>query len=246
MPENDKRQISLGGITFQTRFLFPMTPVCYFRDFYRSDGDMECSAIVSVSQEEMRRRAMDFGESAFAEYNLLMEQFAKQLLGYDRCLFHGVALCTDERAWLITAPSGTGKSTQYLRWKELYGDQVRLINGDKPILEFQSGGDIIVHPSPWMGKERWRGNGPAKLAGIIYLEQGKKNQICPMAVCEAVIPLYTQFLYRPEEKSEILQVSSMLDRILRTVPVWKLVNRGDLESARLTHDTVLKERRNRR
>ena len=34
------------------------------------------------------------------------------------------------------------------------------------------------------------------------------------------------------------QTAAMLDRLLRAVPVWKLVNRGDEASARLTHDTL--------
>lgn len=199
---------------------------------------MNAREMISVSSEEINNRKEDFGSESFTEFNLLLEHFCNRFLLYERCLFHSVAICVDDQAFLITAPSGTGKSTQYCNLKTLFGEKIRLICGDKPILEFQDSGDIIVHPSPWRGKERWKGSGPAKLAGVVYLEQGLYNEISPMFVPDAVVPLYTQFLYQPETETQLRQVASMLDSILRQVPVWKLINTGDLESTRLTYDTI--------
>ena len=230
--------ITLGCINFKVQFQSPLTLPQYFSDFCKLRGDMDTQEIISVSSKEIADRKKDFGSEPFTEFNLLLEHFCNRLLPYDCCLFHSVAICVDDSAWLITAPSGTGKSTQYRNWKALFGDKVRLICGDKPILEFQSSGDIIVHPSPWRGKERWPGSSPAKLAGIVYLEQGSLNSIRPMSVSEAVVPLYTQILYQPETERELRQAGSMLERILQQIPVWKLVNTGDQASARLTYDTI--------
>ena len=232
------QKITLGDISFGVQFQSLVTRNKYFYNFCREDGKFDFTEKVSVPSVEIARRMKDFGSESFTEFNLLLEHICNLFLPYDRCLFHSVAICVDNRAWLITAPSGTGKSTQYRLWKELYGNKVRLICGDKPILEFQSSGDIIVHPSPWRGKERWLGSGPAKLAGIVYLEQGEYNSIRRMSVSEAVVPLYTQILYQPEDETELRQAAAMLDRILRQIPVWKLVNIGDEESARLTYETL--------
>ena len=232
------QKIILGDMSFGVQFQSLLTRNRYFQEFCREDGKLDFPEMVSVSEEEILRRMKDFGSESFTEFNLLLEHICNLLLPYDRCLFHGVAICVDEQAFLITAPSGTGKSTQYRWWKALYGDEVRLICGDKPILEFQPSGDIIVHPSPWRGKERWPGSSPAKLAGSVYLEQGSRNSIRPMSVSEAVVPLYTQILYQPETERELRQAGSMLERILQQVPVWKLVNTGDKASARLTYDTI--------
>ena len=230
--------LTLGNINFEVLFKSSVTLFNYFSDFCKRSGDIDAREMISVSSEEINNRQEGFGSESFTEFNLLLEHFCNLLLPYGRCLFHSVAICVDDSAWLITAPSGTGKSTQYRNWKELFGDEVRLICGDKPILEFQDSGDIIVHPSPWRGKEGWRGSGPAKLAGVVYLEQGLYNEISPMSVPDAVVPLYTQFLYQPETVAQLRQAASMLDSILRQVPVWKLINTGDLESARLTYDTI--------
>lgn len=238
MLECSMRKIILGNINFKVEFRSSLTLHRYFSGFYGKEGIVDFPKVISIMQEEIMNRMKDFGSESFTEFNLLLEHICNLLLPYDRCLFHGVAICVDEQAFLITAPSGTGKSTQYRWWKALYGDEVRLICGDKPILEFQSSGDIIVHPSPWRGKERWPGSSPAKLAGIVYLKQGSFNSIRPMAVSEAVVPLYTQILYQPKTERELRQAGSMLERILQQIPVWKLVNTGDQASARLTYDTI--------
>ena len=237
MTRPDTQTVTLGSVNFRLRFCDPAT-FLYFRDFSVPDGLADHPETVSVDPEELARQLPEFGSPSFAEYNLLMDRLASLLLPYGRCLFHGVALAVGDRAYLLTGPSGVGKTTQYRLWTQLYGDGVRLICGDKPILEFREDGDILVHPSPWMGKERLPGGPAARLAGIVCLEQGPGNSIAPLPVSRAVVPLYTQFLYEPAAEAELRQTAAMLDRLLRAVPIWKLVNVGDEASARLTHDTL--------
>ena len=145
-----------------------------------------------------------------------------------------------DKAWLFSAPSGTGKTTQYRQWRRLYHDEVKIINGDKPILQFCDDGTIMVHPSPWKGKERMASMLKAPLGGIIYLQQGKENTIERMDSLEAAEPIYRQFLYMPETEEAVRRVCRMEDKLLRNIPVWKLVNKGDAQSAELTHHTLTK------
>ena len=241
MAKTDTRRITLGGVEFPVRFLCSATPVLYFLPFQNRAGQLAHPETVSLPVEALRRSMAEFGSESFAEYNLLLGRFASLLLPYGRCLFHGVALAVGDRAYLLTGPSGVGKTTQYRLWKQLFGDGVRLICGDKPILEFREDGDILVHPSPWMGKERLPGGRAARLAGIVCLEQGPGNSIAPLPVSRAVVPLYTQFLLRPETEEELHRIARQLEQLLAAVPVWKLVNLGDADSARLTHDTLCGE-----
>lgn len=231
------RTITLGGVSFRLRFQVPACAL-YFQDFSATAGPADHPGVVTVDPEELRLRQPEFGSLPFTEYNLLLARFASLLLPYGRCLFHGVALAVGDRAYLLTGPSGVGKTTQYRLWKQLFGDGVRLICGDKPILEFREDGAILVHPSPWMGKERLPGGAPAPLAGSVYLEQGDHNAIAPLPPERAVVPLYTQFLLRPETAEDLHRTARQLERLLTAAPVWKLVNLGDPDSARLTHDTL--------
>lgn len=198
---------------------------------------------VTIPMKEIQEQSGQYFDNLpFTEYNLMLNRFCNLLLSYHRCIFHGVAFEFEGRGWILSAPSGTGKSTQYRNWKKLYGDKVRLICGDKPVLEFQPSGDIIVHASPWRGKERWFGSGSAKLAGIIYLEQGKTNSIRRMTPQESVIPFYQQILYLPENTEQLHLAADMLEQLLTHVSLRKLVNLGDDASSILTHDTILSEK----
>lgn len=178
--------------------------------------------------------------TAADEFHLLHLVVSNALVPFQRCVFHGTAFLWRDKAWLFSAPSGTGKTTQFRQWRRLYRDEVSIINGDKPVLQFCDDGTIMVHPSPWRGKERMGSNLTAPLGGIIYLQQGKENVIERMNTHDAALPIYRQFLFLPEKGETIHQVCQMEDRLLRIVPLWKLVNKGDAQSAKLTHDTLVK------
>ena len=232
--------INVSGVLINISAHFSETEY-YFKSFKSEIGIVSDSISVSEKlfaklKEENNLSDIQAGD----EYHLLHLATSNALLAYNRCVFHGTAFFWHEKAWIFTAPSGIGKTTQFRLWKKLYRDEVKIINGDKPILEFREDHTIIVHPSPWMGKERWGSMLKAPLGGIIYLEQGKENKIERMVPHDAVIPLYKQFLFLPEKEEHIHAVCSMEDTLLRNIPVWKLINKGDLESAQLTHDVLLK------
>ena len=153
---------------------------------------------------------------------------------------HGVAFIWRGQAWLLTALSGTGKTTHYIQWKRQYGGEISIINGDKPVLDFSDEG-ISVHPSPWRGKENMGSMRSAPLGGIIMLKQGQENAMRRVEPKEAVAELFMQFLFTRSTPLDVRRVCALEERLLQTVPVWQLVNRGDEASARLCHDTLAKE-----
>ena len=200
-------------------------------------------AVVSVSDKLITAFYKNDSSTALTaadEYHLLHLVISNALLPFNRCVFHGTAFLWHDKAWLFSAPSGTGKTTQYRQWRRLYRDEVRILNGDKPILQFCDDGTIMVHPSPWKGKERMGSMLKAPLGGIIYLQQGQENTIERMESQDAAVPIYRQFLFLPETEEAVRQVCRMEDKLLRNIPVWRLVNKGDAESAELTHDTLTK------
>lgn len=175
-----------------------------------------------------------------AELIQLIGETGSALLKYDRCIFHGTAFIWHEKAWIFTAPSGTGKTTQYIRWKLVYKDEVTMLNGDKPILEFREDETVWVHPSPWKGKENMGVMRSAPLGGIILLEQGTENRVQQLSASSAAIPLYLQFLFLIDKAENAERVCALETRLLRNCPVWKLTNLGDEASAELMHDTLMR------
>ena len=230
----------LAEIPLTCELCFPETEKL-FRGFLRDiSSDIIPVSVPDRMVETYLHECSSVVYSAADEYHLLHLVTSNALLTYNRCVFHGTAFFWHEKAWIFTAPSGIGKTTQFRLWRKLYRDEVRIINGDKPILEFREDHTIIIHPSPWMGKEHWGSMLKAPLGGIIYLEQGKENKIERMEPQDAVLPIYKQFLFLPEKEESIHAVCHMEDTLLSHISVWKLINKGDLESAQLTHDVLLK------
>lgn len=216
------------------------------RRLYRGFIDPEAAdgtPVVSVSQADLdARRDLYPAEMSemLLEYNELPGRVSEFLLEHGCCLFHGAAFLWRGKVYIFTAPSGTGKSTQYILWKEQLGDEMRILNGDKPILRQEDDGKLWVYPSPWQGKENMGSMLCGPLGGVIVLQQGVVNSVKQLSPAEAVVPLYLQFLFPGETADSVRRVCAMESRLIDQVPVWRMVNRGDQESAKLCINTILK------
>jgi len=230
-----KIEIKLAGLPLRLRLEHAET-AAYFEPYTLPDADADVDLYVTAEDFARDGGPLSDAPGAFQEYSLLVAASSRCLLRHGRVVYHGVAVKLGGRAWLITAPSGTGKTTQYKWLKTLYREKVSLICGDKPILE-RRGERVYVHPSPWPGKERFPGGPGGALAGIVLLEQAQENTVSRLTAREAVFPLFREFLYVPEMEEEAREVGRMAEAMLR-LPVWKLRNRGDEASARLLYETV--------
>ena len=200
-------------------------------------------ARVGVSAAEVERLLPLYEEGSTAPYVEHMELCTRAcdaLLPFERAIFHGVAFIWRGQAWLLTALSGTGKTTHYIQWKRQYGGEISIINGDKPVLDFSEEG-ISVHPSPWRGKENMGSMRSAPLGGIIMLKQGQENAMRRVEPKEVVAELFMLFQFTRSTPLDVRRVCALEERLLQSVPVWQLVNRGDEASARLCRDTLAKE-----
>lgn len=201
-------------------------------------------AEVSVSREQIEKYRSFYEEGstdAYIESLELCQNAANALLPFHTTCFHGAAFLWQGKAWIFTAPSGTGKTTQYVLWKLLYGDEITMICGDKPFLRLRENGKIRVYTSPWRGKENMGNDISAELGGIIYLAKSPENSILRLNVQEAVRPIYMQFLSRKETGEYASEIIDIENAMLSQVPVYLLRNNGTEDSARLCHDTLLGE-----
>ena len=239
MHENEYINVRFGNRELSYRFLNENTGL-YFRAFQTQDRDSNCEVICSDSDtvEAFLKSSNDFRDQAHAEYWSLLKLTASALLKRESCIFHAAAFIWRGRAWLLTAPSGTGKTTQYRIWRTLYGDRVRIINGDKPILEMDEDGNILVCPSAWSGKENYGSLLTAPLGGIIWLEQGDENSIRRTVGAEAVPRIFSAIWTLPENEEEVAAMSRITEAIVTGYPVWKLTNRGDAASVEMTRRTI--------
>lgn len=207
--------------------------------------EIRCDDTVQVPFADLRYwdEKWGFPESPSSEFGLSVFHTCNHLLKKKRVVFHAAAFMWQGKSYLLTAPSGTGKTTQLKNLLSLYGNDVHILNGDKPILRVLESGDILVCPSPWKGKERWGDDKTyAILAGIIVLEQAKENVLRKLTIREAIPLLLQRFLFIADSREVVLAAASVEEAILKTVPVWHFKNSGDLASTRLLGKTVLQDK----
>lgn len=101
----------------------------------------ESNFSVSATPEEIAAENSDEGtfSPAYCESLALYRKICTRMLDYDAFLFHAAIVSYAGRGFAFAAKSGTGKSTHIAQWMRALGDDVTVVNGDKPILRWRSG-----------------------------------------------------------------------------------------------------------
>lgn len=179
----------------------------------------------------------------YVEYKGLLYLTAEYLLSYRCCIFHSVSFLFNGKAWLISGVSGVGKTTQFRNWDRLFSNEITMISGDMPVLDFR-GKSVIVHPSFWNGKEGMKSDLSGELGGIVILEQGTANSIERPDIAEAITVMFQQFAVIPINAEEIFQISEMIEKLIQLIPVWKFTNDGSDRSTGMLRSVLLREGQN--
>lgn len=163
---------------------------------------------------------------AYLETLALLRKISDILPNHRRFLMHGASICYEGKAYLFTAPSGTGKSTHIRLWKKYLGDKVKIVNGDKPFISLDSTdshGNLqaLIYGTPWAGKERWQRNCSEPLKGICFVQRGTTNTIRQMKPEECVMMLFNQ-IYLPDDSTAVGQTLELPDLLVKHVPLYLL------------------------
>lgn len=238
-------KIKIAKWLYLCKFQYPGTYV-YFSKYIAPNNGKNADQCSKISMTDAELAVMRAGYpknhiGPYSEFNSLVYTFSDALLDHNSFCFHGAAFMWKGIAILLTAPSGVGKTTHYKNWKTLYENEIQIINGDKPIIEYRNDDTFWVYSSPWNGKEGYGSETNAQLGAIIYLEQGNENMIARMTEKEAVIPIFGQFLTLLPTETSCHKLAWLEENMLRNIPIYKLVNTGNLDSAKLTHDLLLQE-----
>ncbi|MBR3241268.1 MAG: hypothetical protein IKF90_01030 [Parasporobacterium sp.] len=232
----------ISGLGIPWQFHFPDTKQ-YLRKFITGPEGTGPIAFTGKAVEVSEQEYLDWEKAGntidpFAEFCLLCEQTSEYMLEYDRCIFHAAALSFGGRSWLIAAGSGVGKSTICQSLMEKYPDEVTVINGDKPALQFTDDGGILVHPSPWNGKEGMHGAREAILAGIFLLRRGSENSIITAKESEAAVRVYINIFQSFQDEKVMKEAGVMADHMIRSAPVWLLTSKDVSETTHLVYRTM--------
>lgn len=157
---------------------------------------------------------------SYLETLVALRKIADWLPSEGRLLLHGASISYENKGYLFTAPSGTGKSTHIRLWRKHLGKKVGIVNGDKPFVSLD--GEIpYIYGTPWAGKEGWQRNCRAPLSGICIVQRGETNSIRMIDASEALPILFKQ-IYLPKTPKGLDQTLALMDVLLKKVPVYLL------------------------
>ena len=171
---------------------------------------------IAVSKE---KQSVPTAPIEVCESLCIYRTIAEQLPNHNRFVFHGAAIEHDGKAFLFTAPSGTGKTTHINLWRKHLGNKVSMINGDKPIIKVEE--TPIVYGTPWAGKEGYQRNTNAPIKAICILKQGKTNHIKKLETTDALKHIMRQ-VYMPHNPIALSKTLELIGKILETTPVYEL------------------------
>ncbi len=159
--------------------------------------------------------------------------FCGYLLRFNGLYLHASAVEYQGKAYLFSGPSTVGKSTHTRLWQNLYGEAAQVFNDDKPALRFLDD-RWYAYGTPWCGKDGINQNKKVPLAGICFLKQGEKNQICRLQPKEAVAHILSQTIYKFTKMEDLQYLLNHLDKQVQMIPVFQLENRPEAAAAKLS------------
>lgn len=170
------------------------------------------------------------------EYIYAGSQFYNKLIKLGGFMLHASAITVDNKAYLFSADSGTGKSTHTKLWQKCFGDKAVIINDDKPVIRIENG-KCYAYGTPFSGKTDENINIKVPLQAICLLERGKDNSIDLISVKKA-LPLILKQTILPKNQDTINHFFDMLDIVLTKIPIYQMKCNISKEAALMAYDKM--------
>ncbi len=208
---------------------------------YLYTGERDTDISVEVSDEELRQERNFLPENQYsAGYLESICAYRKLCLALplrDAMLLHGSVIRCKDRGIAFLARSGVGKTTHTMLWKQVYGDAVQVINGDKPIIRFFDDAPY-AYGTPWAGKEKMQTNTRVPLTDICLIQRSEENAVIP-ADPQAVLGSIFQQVLLPDDPDAAGRTLELLDLMLANCRMWIIRCNISQDAAILAHDTII-------
>ena len=188
---------------------------------YKYDGDLKTNMKIRFRDGLFDEHAPQFPEIGAdgLEYLWTGAEFYNLLIQFGGMMLHSSCVVYKDRAYLFSAPCGTGKSTHTQLWlKQFPGSYI--LNDDKPAIRIMPDG-IYAYGTPFSGKTDLSVDKGVKIGGICILARGEKNSISRVSTDEALTVILNQTI-RPNKEDGMDKLLKILDRVLSRVPVYRL------------------------
>ena len=186
----------------------------YMTDSKRTDIKL----YTTTNDIAIKQKSLSIGLSdEQAECICLHEQLSLRLVNFDAFVMHAALISYQGKGYAIVAPRGGGKTTHATLWKDSFGDAVRIVNGDKPIVRLGKDGTFMAYGTPWCGKEGLGENAAVPLCGICFLSKASTDRVRPVDEREYLELLIRNVVF-PADRGSMDRGAKLLAHLIRTVP----------------------------
>lgn len=201
-----------------------------------TQADIDTERVRNERTVQAEQRRCTTYSDAYIETLAVYRKIAEYLPRDGVILFHGSTIAVDGKAYLLTARSGTGKSTHARLWREMLGARAVMINDDKPLIRVSDDG-ATVYGTPWNGKHHLGINASAPLKAICILDRAEQNRIDRIEP-KAAYPYLLQQIYRPDSAEAMLKTMQLINRLTEKVAFYHLYCNMDPQAARISYETM--------
>lgn len=170
------------------------------------------------------------------EYIGTGSSFYRRLVHHNGIMLHASCVVVDDRAYLFSAPSGTGKSTHTMLWLKLFGERAYILNDDKPAIRVIDG-EVFVYGTPWSGKNDCSRNAKVPLGGIAFVNRAEENFIRPMDPNQAIFEIMNQTVRSTLSRS-LAECMETIGQVVSTGRVYELFCNMNISAAELSYKTM--------
>ena len=171
--------------------------------------------------------------------NALMMAYAFASACSATMLMHASVIRQGGKGYLMTAPSGTGKSTHSRLWLNHIPD-TELLNDDNPVIRvFDS--KALVYGTPWSGKTPCYKNMQVPLKAVVRLSQAPYNKIARLAPLQAFASLMPACSCKRWDNEAMSLLHKSVEKTITMVPCYHLECLPDEAAAMVCYNAVLAE-----
>lgn len=151
--------------------------------------------------------------------DILYHAYRYRAVSTGNMMIHAAAAVYQNNGIIFCGMHAAGKSTQANLWKKHLGADI--INYDQPCIIAQND-EILIHGSPWSGKEEVFRNEYAPLKAIVFVEQAEEDRAIRVSKAEGFSLIYlNNYLYPLDDTIED-KYFQVIEQVVSNVPVFRL------------------------
>ena len=209
----------------------------YIADFDTAEINIE----LSDSDIKAELTATEYQFSAdYCEATAAYRKIGYRLPEFDAFILHAATFKYKDRGIALLATSGTGKSSHMQNWMKLFGDEIEIINGDKPVVRIKEGRPLAFG-TPWCGKEGLSKNTSVELTDICFIVRGKENKTRLLSGDEIALRLLNQIVI-PKGSANIVKTLELINQMINSCRIWEIKCTADISSAKVSSKAILEEK----